>query len=110
MKTTKQDSLYLIYCANSTFCSRGFLKLSIVESSSLILSAGKRGKDAKAQQEEPENQEPVIEWKGQWVTTSPTGERVGKKLDGTAVELSNSLVSYASDPESGQVSQIAKES
>ena len=69
----------------------------------MCVMAGKKGKDAKAQQEELENQEPVIEWKGQWVTTSPTGERVGKKLDGSAVELSNALVSYASDPESGQV-------
>jgi len=71
---------------------------------SLSLTVGKKTKDQKAQQniDEPEPDQSQ-ERRGQWVTTAPTGERTGRKMDGTTLELPNALISYASDPESGQV-------
>ncbi|XP_067947410.1 sperm-associated antigen 17-like [Watersipora subatra] len=67
--------------------------------------SSKKGKDQKAliSQEELDALEAPVERKGQWITTAPTGERVGLKLDGTAVQMENALTSYASDPESRQL-------
>lgn len=66
-----------------------------------IITGKKQPKQAA--QDEVETVETVPEKKGQWVTTAPTGEQVGCKLDGTTLKPSKALVSYASDPESGQV-------
>lgn len=74
---------------------------------SCFLTAGRRGKDQKQQPSQDDidaEQPPQIQ--GQWVSTKPTGERSGVKLDGTIFEVENALVSYASDPESGQVGVI----
>lgn len=69
----------------------------------LIASTTGKKQSKQVAQEEAEAAEPVPERKGQWVTTAPTGEIAGCKMDGTVLEASKALVSYASDPESGQV-------
>eukprot|EP00058_Branchiostoma_floridae_P014404 XP_002599892.1 hypothetical protein BRAFLDRAFT_120607 [Branchiostoma floridae] len=46
---------------------------------------------------------PVDEKANQWVTTSPSGERVATKGDGTPFDVKAALLCQASDPESGAV-------
>ena len=108
MNKTKQFFYQKLFLYMKTFW-KSLIKILFIDSDStrFTTSSGKKGKDQKQQiSQEEEAQEVPVERKGQWVTTAPTGERVSRKLDGTDVEVENALVSYASDPESGQVSAV----
>ncbi|CAH1225250.1 SPAG17 [Branchiostoma lanceolatum] len=76
------------------------------ETPSKTKKAAKGGRKSITTLQEPEPvvvAPPVDEKANQWVTTSPSGERVATKGDGTPFDVKPALLCQASDPESGAV-------
>ena len=67
---------------------------------------GERGRSASKKKDIPVPEAPVEEVMidpGYWITTTPSGERIATKMDGTVVEIKDALVSKATDPQTRQV-------